>query len=287
MAKYDKPLGEGGIEWTGRTWNPLTGCVKVSPGCKFCYAEPLAKRLQRMGNARYVNGFGLTLHPDKVTEPASWRDSDWIFVNSMSDLLQAGVPDAFISDVFDTMGRAAPWHRYQVLTKRADRWESVGRLLAEAGRPFPANVLPGASVEDRRFGLPRIDELGRVGDDDTVRMLSVEPLLESLCDESGVAGLADRLRRNRIGWVITGGESGHKARPAELDWFREVRDACKLAGVPFFHKQHGGVGTTHEAKRGGKLALLDGVLHHEMPDVWAAPAPGRTRGAQQSLLVAR
>lgn len=291
MAKYDKPLGESGIEWTNRTWGPTTGCDKVSAGCKFCYAEPLAERLQRIdlaradgkaGTGKYRNGFALTLHPGLVREPGTWRTSEWVFVNSMSDLLHAGIPDAFLLDVFETMGELAPWHRYQCLTKRAERWESVTRLVVERFGRWPRNVLPGASVENRK-ARARIDQLGRAGDGDTVRMLSVEPLLESLLDDAGEEGLARQLTANRIGWVITGGESGDRAREAKDQWFREVRDACSLAGVPFFHKQFGGIGHTKEAKRGGTLAALDGVLHHAMPEVWAAAAPGRTRGGQAAL----
>lgn len=261
MAKYDKPIGESGIEWTNRTWNPVTGCTKISAGCKNCYAETLAKRLQRMNNPRYTNGFAVTLHPDKIGEPRRWRGSEWVFVNSMSDLLHAEIPDEYILRVFDTM--ATTRHRYQVLTKRPERWASISeQVIARFGR-WPANVLPGTSVESRRV-LPRIEALGLAGDADTVRMISVEPLLESLGDP---ADLAVRLADARIGWVITGGEAGWHARPAVADWFREVRDACEAAGVAFFHKQFGGRGTTKEDKRGGTLAVLDGRLHHAMPSV--------------------
>lgn len=259
-----------GIEWTDRSWNPSTGCDKISAGCKFCYAETLSKRLHAMNNPRYRNGFDLTLHHDKVREPVRWRTpGEWVFVNSMSDLLHVDVPDDFILDVVDTMALRAPWLRYQWLTKRHQRWPKVSALIMHRLGSWPRNVLPGVSVENKR-ALERIDRLGEVGDDHTVRKLSVEPLLESLCD-GDVVGLAQRLTANRIGWVITGGEAGFSARPADLDWFREVRDACQIAGVPFFHKQHGGRGVTKEVKRGGKLAALDGVLWHEMPVVWHAP----------------
>lgn len=277
--------GSSGIEWTTRTWNPVTGCDKISPGCKFCYAEALAKRLQAMGNPRYKNGFGLTMHADKLTEPTRWlTPGEWVFVNSMSDLLHADIPEGFIMGAMDTMGRRANWLRYQVLTKRAERWPEISAAAVARFGAWPRNVLPGVSVENRRHGLPRIDLLGQVGDADTCRMLSVEPLLESLLDpgltrDDGVLGLAETLTRNRIGWVITGGEAGYRARGAELDWFREVRDACQLAGVPFFHKQHGGQAVTKEGKRGGLLALLDGRLHHEMPVVWHADLPSRGRRA--------
>lgn len=279
MGKYDKPLGSSGIEWTNRTWNPTTGCDKTSAGCKNCYAEPLARRLQAMGNPRYAAGFALALHGDKVSEPVGWRKPEWVFVNSMSDLLHRDVPLVFIRAVFETMGQRAPWHRYQVLTKRAERWPEVSAAVVERFGAFPANVLPGASVENRR-ALDRLPFLGRAGGGGACRMLSVEPLLESLCG-GDVPGLAQQFRGARIGWVITGGEAGWNARPNVEDWFREVRDACSLAGVPFFHKQFGGKAMTKEGKRGGTLAVLDGRLHHEMPSVWAAPAPG---AGQVSLL---
>lgn len=276
MGKYDDPIGQSKIEWTNRSWNPTTGCDKVSAGCKNCYAEPLALRLQAMGNRRYTNGFRLTLHPDKLAEPMTWRSSEWVFVNSMSDVLHADIPDDYVLRIFDTMGTLAPWHRYQVLTKRAERWADVSaRVVATLGA-WPRNVLPGTSVENRK-ALARLPMLGRAGDDDTVRMVSVEPLLESL---GPPAELARRLVDARIGWVITGGEAGWQARPAVEDWFREVRDACAEAKIPFFYKQFGGRGTTKVTKRGGLLAVLDGRLHHEMPDVWAATAP---RAAQVGL----
>lgn len=286
MSKYDAPLGESGIEWTNRTWNPTTGCDKVSAGCKFCYAEPLADRLGRMRNPRYVGAeslanpergdgpFAVRLHRDKLDEPATWRTPEWVFVNSMSDLLHADIPTEFIVDAFRSM-RGANWHRYQVLTKRPERWEAITRsVVAELGG-FPRNVLPGTSIENKK-ALARLPMLRLAGGADNtriVRMISVEPLLESLCDGDTMA-LAEQLTAGGVGWVITGGEAGWHARPAVEDWFREVRDACAIAGIPFFHKQFGGRGTTKESKRGGKLAALDGVLHHAMPDVWRAPAPG-------------
>ncbi len=266
-----------GIEWTNRTWNPTTGCDKISAGCKNCYAEPLAHRLQRMGNRRYVNGFDLTLHQDKVTEPLGWRTPELVFVNSMSDLLHKDVPIAFILDCFSTMARAN-WHTYQILTKRPGRWAEVTAAVVDHLGYWPNNVLPGTSVENRK-ALPRLEELAAAGDSQAVRMVSVEPLLESL---GPVEELAEKLRAAAIGWVITGGEAGWDARPAELDWFREVRDACALAGVPFFHKQHGGVGMTKDIKRGGTLAVLDGELHHAMPVVKLGPAPTSIRGAKAS-----
>lgn len=269
--------GSSGIEWTTATWNPATGCDKISPGCKNCYADRLARRLQSMGNTRYANGFQLTLHPDKARRvDGNLSPGDWVFVNSMSDMLHKDIPSDYIGEVFHTMARRQPWLRFQVLTKRADRWPEVSRQIMDRYGSWPRNICPGVTVENRKHGLPRIDQLGHVGDAGTCRMLSVEPLLESLLDPAlsrgeGVRKLADQLTANRIGWVITGGEAEFGARPADLDWFREVRDACALAGVPFFHKQHGGRGVTKAAKRGGYLAVLDGRLHHEMPAVWFLP----------------
>jgi len=278
-------IGSNPIEWTTRTWNPVTGCSKISQGCKHCYAEALALRLQRMKNPRYVQGFEVTLHPDKIREPLGWRQPEWVFVNSMSDLLHRDIPDDFVLDVFVTMGRGANWHRYQALTKRPERWASISaQVIAEFGA-WPRNVLPGTSVENKA-ALARLAHLALAGDDDTVRMLSVEPLLESLCD-GDIEDLARQLVAGRVGWVITGGEAGWHARPAVEDWFREVRDACAIAGIPFFHKQYGGRGTTKEAKRGGVLAVLDGRLHHAMPDVWHAPPPGRRASGQLDLLTSR
>lgn len=273
MSKYDEKLGESGIEWTNRTWNPTTGCDKIAAGCKFCYAEPLALRLQAMGNPRYENGFRVTLHPDKLSEPATWRTPEWVFVNSMSDLLHKDIPTEFVVGAFRSM-RTANWHRYQVLTKRPERWAEITSSVVEALGGFPRNVLPGTSIENKKAlaRLPHLREAGGRDNTRIVRMISVEPLLESLCD-GDVAGLAQQFTDGGVGWVITGGEAGWHARPAVEDWFREVRDACALANIPFFHKQFGGVGMSKEAKRGGKMAVLDGVLHHAMPEVWAAPPP--------------
>lgn len=268
--------GSTGIEWASKTWNPVTGCDKISPGCKFCYAETMARRLELMGNPRYTNGFRLTLHHDKVTEPARRSfaaPGEWIFVNSMSDLLHKEVPTAFIADVFHTMAVRAPWLRYFVLTKRAERWPEISRLVMERYGAWPRNILPGVSVENRKHGRPRIDLLGQVGDDHTVRMLSIEPLLESLIDpemaqEDGIIDLADQLARNRIGWAITGGESAWHPRLPQIQDFIDIRDACGLADVAYFHKQHGGALGSRDGKRGKDAATLDGRLWHQMPKVW-------------------
>jgi len=277
MTKYNKPLGESGIEWTNRTWNPVTGCNKVSAGCTHCYAETLAKRLQAMGNPRYTYGFEPTLHWDKIDEPRGWRKPEWVFVNSMSDLLHSRVPDRFITSVFRTMAET-PQHRYQVLTKRPERWRSITELVVRELGAWPHNVLPGTSVENRqvvegtRKIAPRLTALSAAGDARTVRMISAEPLLGSLVPKGGtVDDLGLELLEAGIGWVIAGGEAGFLARPARIDWFRELRDACEAAGIPYFFKQFGGRGTTKAAKRGGKLAVLDGRLHHAMPTLEEQP----------------
>lgn len=259
-------MGDTGIEWTDVTWNPATGCTKVSAGCKHCYAEALSERLQAMGNRRYKNGFALTLHPDKIGEPLRWRQPKRVFVNSMSDLLHAGVPDSFILDSFATMV-ATPHHTYQILTKRPERWESISaQVTARFGR-WPVNVWPGTTIEEARR-LGRLEDLAKAGDERTIRMISAEPLLTSLVQTS-VEALAERLKAARVGWLISGGEAGWNARPADHQWFRELRDACAIAGVAFFHKQHGGVGVTKKAKSGGEDALLDGRMHHDWPRVSA------------------
>ena len=247
-------MNNTGIDWTEKTWNPVTGCSPVSAGCAHCYAKPLAERLRLMGNPRYRNGFKVTLHPDKLREPMREGKGAMIFVNSMSDLLHEGVPDQFIKEVLFTI-RDAPQHTYQLLTKRAERWPSVAALLGYV----PPNAWIGVSIESAKH-LDRLEPLGLVKA--AQKMVSFEPLLGPLGD---VRELARTLHRCGITWVIDGGESGWKARPAQLDWFRTIRDACEYAGIAYFHKQHGGRGTTHAAKLGGDLAVLDGRLHHESP----------------------
>ena len=228
------------IEWTEATWNPVTGCTKVSPGCKHCYAERMAGRLRAMGLRSYRNGFALTLQPQALEAPLRWRRPRAIFVNSMSDLLHQGVPTAYIEAVFDVM-RRAHWHRFQVLTKRSERLVRLGRRL-----DWPANVWMGVSVESERYRF-RIDHLRETSA--RVRFLSLEPLLGPLPDLD-LAG---------IGWAIVGGESGPGARPMQRAWVTDVRDQCRRAGVPFFFKQWGGV----HKKRAGRL--LDGVTWDELP----------------------
>jgi protein gp37 len=228
------------IEWTEATWNPVTGCTKVSAGCKNCYAERLALRLQAMGNRRYKNGFHITLHEDVVDLPKSWRIPRMIFVNSMSDLFHEQVPLRFIQRVFATM-RDCPQHTFQILTKRSDR------VLAVASKiEWPRNVWMGVSVEDSRV-LSRIDDLRRVPA--KIRFLSCEPLIGSLT----------RIDLRNIHWVIVGGESGPFARPMKIEWVREIFRACRKADVPFFFKQWGGVRKHITGRR------LNGKTYNEMP----------------------
>jgi protein gp37 len=217
-------VAESSIEWTEHTWNPVTGCTKVSPGCKHCYAETMAHRLQAMRAHGYENGFQLTLHPERLEQPL-WRSAPTVyFVNSMSDLFHEGVPDDYIDQVI-AVCEATPQHTYQILTKRAARLPEFF-----AARPVPRNVWLGVSVEDRRYGVPRIEQLRRV--DATVRFLSVEPLLEDV----------GRLDLSGIHWVIVGGESGHKARPMQSERAENVRRQATAQGVAFFFKQWGAWG---------------------------------------------
>ena len=210
------------IEWTDATWNPVTGCTKISPGCKHCYAERLARRLQLMGQANYRNGFKVTLQPHMLELPLRWKAPRRIFVNSMSDLFHEDVPTDYVKRVFDVMVRAH-WHQFQVLTKRAERLRELNREL-----PWPANVWQGVSVESERY-LDRVDDLRRTSA--AVKFLSLEPLLEAL----------PNLDLRGIDWVIVGGESGPGARPIDQKWVIGIRERCKRAGVAFFFKQWGGV----------------------------------------------
>jgi protein gp37 len=210
------------IEWTEATWNPVTGCTKVSAGCKNCYAERLAKRLRAMGSQRYVNGFRLTLHRDALHLPKTWKTGRRVFVNSMSDLFHRDVPLEFVQQVFETM-RTCPQHIFQILTKRSERVRQLAGQIE-----WPANVWMGVSVENTS-ALGRIDHLREVPA--AVRFLSCEPLLGSL---AGI-NLED------IHWVIVGGESGYGARPMNAAWVAEIHRACRTQKVPFFFKQWGGV----------------------------------------------
>jgi protein gp37 len=228
------------IEWTEMTWNPVTGCTKISPGCKFCYAEAMARRLEAMGMDRYRNGFGLTLQEDLVDLPLRWSKPRVVFVNSMSDLFHDEVPIAFIQRVFATMERA-PQHTFQVLTKRSERLLSLAPDL-----PWPPNVWMGVSVEDRAR-TTRVAHLVQVPA--AVRFLSVEPLLEAI----------PALPLQGIHWVIVGGESGRRPRALHPDWVSDIRDQCLAVSVPFFFKQWGGP----NKKKAGRT--LEGRTWDQMP----------------------
>jgi protein gp37 len=228
------------IEWTEATWNPVTGCTKISAGCKNCYAERLALRLRAMGNHRYRHGFRVTLHDDVIDLPSRWKKPRRIFVNSMSDLFHPDVPLWFIRRVFQTM-EECPQHTFQVLTKRSDRVRELSAKL-----PWPKNVWMGVSVEDSRV-LNRVDDLRAVPA--AVRFLSCEPLIGSL------AGMD----LHEIHWVIVGGESGPGARPMNVEWVREIFRACKTQKTPFFFKQWGG------ARKDLTGRLLGGKTYDEMP----------------------
>jgi len=229
-----------GIEWTESTWNPVTGCTKVSPGCKHCYAETMARRLRAMGQDNYRNGFDLTLQPHMLERPLEWTRPQTIFVNSMSDLLHDDVPLSYIRSVFEVM-RRAHWHRFQVLTKRAERLAAVASQLT-----WTPNVWMGVSVEEERY-RHRIEHLRTTRA--KVKFLSLEPLL----------GPLPGLDLHGIDWVIVGGESGPKARPVEEEWVLDLRDQCVAAGVPFFFKQWGG----RNKKKAGRQ--LEGRTWDEMP----------------------
>lgn len=238
------------IEWTEATWNPTTGCDRVSPGCEHCYAATLAKRLKAMGVAKYQRdgdertsgpGFALTAHPSTLEAPLRWRTPRLVFVNSMSDLFHEQVPTSFIEDVFEVVGRAH-WHRFQILTKRSKRLSRLAPQLK-----WHRNVWIGVSIETARYRY-RIDHL-RTVEDAAVRFLSLEPLLGHL-SELDLAG---------IDWVIVGGESGPHHRPIDPGWVRSIRDQCHEQNVAFFFKQWGGI----RPKAGGRL--LDDVEWNEMP----------------------
>jgi len=234
------------IEWTEATWNPVTGCTKVSPGCAHCYAETFAERFRGVPGHPYEVGFDLTLRPERLSQPLDWKNPKLVFVNSMSDIFHEDVPFTFIRQVFDVM-RQAHQHTFQVLTKRSHRLADLAGQL-----PWPQNVWMGVSVENQRW-TTRIDDLRSVPA--AVRFLSCEPLLGPLA-----------LELTGIDWVIAGGESGHRARPMRADWARQIRDQCREHGVAFFFKQWG----AHDERgiRVGKKSagrLLDGETWNEWP----------------------
>jgi len=245
------------IEWTDATWNPVRGCTKISPGCKHCYAETFAERFRGVRGHPYEQGFDLRLVPEKLTEPFTWRAPKLVFVNSMSDLFQPGVPNRYIEAVTEVMA-AARWHTFQVLTKRSER---LAGMLSGPLLRFTAleHIWWGVSVEDRKHGLPRVKHLQQVPA--KVRFLSIEPLLEGLgqIDLSGIS------------WVIVGGESGPGARPMNKEWVISIRDQCRQWNVPFFFKQWGGV----RKKRNGRQ--LDGQTYNGYPRRAAVEVPDRSR----------
>lgn len=233
------------IEWTESTWNPVTGCTKISDGCKHCYAERMALRLKAMGQPNYVNGFKVTLHEHMLEMPLKWRKPQMIFVNSMSDLFHEDVPVDFICQVFDIM-QQAEWHTFQILTKRAERLQELSPQL-----PWSDNIWMGVTVENERY-VSRIDDLRCTGA--KIKFVSFEPLL---------AGITE-LDLSEIDWAIVGGESGPGARPMEEEWVLEIREQCCANKVPFFFKQWGG---TNKKKAG---RLLEGRTWDGIPDQIAA-----------------
>ncbi len=245
------------IEWTEATWNPVTGCSKVSPGCAHCYAETLSLRFGRSAlpwtPANAVEN--VKLHPERLEQPIKWRTARVVFVNSMSDLFHENVPAEFVDATIAVMERASQ-HTYQVLTKRPER--ALELLSSGAARPLPSHVWIGVSIENSRFNW-RADVLRQIPA--CVRFISAEPLLGSLFEEGP---RRTPLNLDGVSWVIVGGESGPRARTMDVEWAREVRDACATADVPFFFKQWGG----RTAKAGGRL--LDRRLHDEMPVVRTA-----------------
>ncbi|HEV7217302.1 MAG TPA: phage Gp37/Gp68 family protein [Terriglobales bacterium] len=244
------------IEWTDATWNPVRGCTKISPGCKHCYAETFAERFRGVKGHPYEQGFDLRIVPEKLTEPFAWRSPKLVFVNSMSDLFQPGVSDQYIEAVSQVMVKAN-WHTYQVLTKRSERL----RDLLQSGLSFAShqsNIWWGVSVEDRKYGLPRMNHLRSAPA--AVRFLSVEPLLEDLGE----------LNLSGISWVIVGGESGPGARPLRKEWVISIRDQCRARGVPFFFKQWGGVRKTKNGR------LLDGRTYDQYPSRASTDVPDKS-----------
>jgi protein gp37 len=230
------------IEWTDSTWNPVTGCTKISSGCANCYAERLALRLQAMRNPSYRDGFSVTLHKDALELPLKWKKPQSIFVNSMSDLFHEDIPLEFIQKIFDIMHRAK-WHRFQILTKRAERMLELNQYLS-----WSPNIWMGVTVEN-------IDNISRIeylkGTNATVKFLSLEPLLSSL----------PNLNLNGINWVIVGGESGPKSRPIKEDWVIDIKNQCKNENIPFFFKQWGGI----NKKKAGRE--LEGRIWSETPSL--------------------
>ncbi len=237
------------IEWTNATWNPVTGCTKISHGCKNCYAERMARRLYFMGQERYRNGFRITLHEDLLEQPLNWKKPKYIFINSMSDLFHEDVPAEFIERIFKIMVRAE-WHIFQILTKRSERLRKIADNL-----PWAQNIWMGVTVESQDY-IYRIDHLRNIPA--SRKFISIEPLLSPI----------NQLPLQDIAWVIAGGESGPGARPLKPEWVRTIRDQCLDRGVPFFFKQWGG---TKKARTG---RMLDGRTWDEIP--FLNDGPGTT-----------
>lgn len=238
------------IEWTERTWNPTAGCSKVSAGCKNCYAEVMAKRLQAIGVKGYENGFEFSLVPDRLNEPLKRKKATVYFVNSMSDIFHHKMPENYLNKIFDVITKT-PQHTYQILTKRADRMHEYFY-----NKIIPENVWLGVTVENKKEGLPRIDYLRELKA--SVLFLSVEPLLEDLGE----------INLKNINWVIVGGESGPKARPMEKEWVINIKNQCKNNNVAFFFKQWGTWGADkikRNKKQNGKI--LEGKIWHEYPNI--------------------
>jgi protein gp37 len=228
------------IEWTQETWNPTTGCTKISAGCKNCYAETMAKRLKAMKNPKYLNGFDLTLHPEVLNLPNTWQKPRTVFVNSMSDMFHSDIPDTYIESVFKIMNKN-PQHTFQILTKRARRLVEISNKLF-----WSRNIWMGVTVEDNSV-LERISDLKKVNC--FVKFISMEPLLEELS--------LDNL--TGIDWVIVGGESGPKSRPIESVWIKKIKETCHQSNIPFFFKQWGGI----NKKKTGRL--FEGKTWDQMP----------------------
>jgi protein gp37 len=243
------------IEWTDATWNPLRGCTKISPGCKHCYAETFAERFRGVKGHPYEQGFDLRLVPEKLSEPFEWSGPRTVFVNSMSDLFQPDVPDEYIEDVVRVMVEAN-WHTYQILTKRSERLQQLLSTKLRFAATHP-HIWWGVSVEDRRYGLPRIEHLRAANA--AVKFLSIEPLLEDL-GEFEISG---------IDWAIVGGESGHGARPMKEEWVQNILRICKEQKVTFFFKQWGGV---HKSTTG---RTLNDRTYDDMPERQVSPIPPR------------
>jgi protein gp37 len=238
------------IEWTEETWNPTTGCTKVSAGCKFCYAETMANRLEAMGTPGYENGFNFSLMPERLEQPLKKKKPTKYFVNSMSDLFHEEMPEEFLDKIFNVIEKT-PQHIYQILTKRDKRMAEYFK-----NKSVPKNVWLGVSSENRKDGIPRIDSLRKINA--TVKSLSIEPLLEDL----GKINLKD------IDWVIVGGESGNKARPMKEEWAVNIKDQCEMANIPFFFKQWG-TWDADEVKRNKKAngRKLQGRIWEAYPKV--------------------